>query len=191
MNSKAIHQSIGQVIRFAALLICCIFSFLGAAAASVAGQEVAMEYKVKAAFIYNFTQFVSWPDSAFSSAADPIKICILGDDPFQSAIDPVSAKKANNRAISISRYPKADSIDRLRSCQVIYLCPTGGIDAEKVIEQLASVPVLFVCDGSCNGTINLVLQGESVRFEIDLSRARGAGLTISSQLLKLAVKVQQ
>ena len=36
--------------------------------------------QVKAVFLYNLTNFVSWPDKSFESQKSPFKICVLGDD---------------------------------------------------------------------------------------------------------------
>ncbi len=41
------------------------------------------EYRIKAAFIYNFARFTQWPDDT-----DELKICIYGDDPFGSSNSP-------------------------------------------------------------------------------------------------------
>src|ERR1700722_9242607 len=45
------------------------------------------EYRVKAAFIYNFTQFIEWPDSAFTGPGSPFVVATVGNDPFQGALE--------------------------------------------------------------------------------------------------------
>jgi branched-chain amino acid transport system ATP-binding protein len=66
-----------------------IASALAASAAQVAGapmsslrSETSAEYAVKAAYLAKFIPFITWPDSAFSSPAAPVTICVLGEDPF-------------------------------------------------------------------------------------------------------------
>ena len=45
------------------------------------------EYQIKAAFLFNFAQFVEWPPTAFTNADAPFCIGVLGDDPFGAALD--------------------------------------------------------------------------------------------------------
>jgi hypothetical protein len=45
------------------------------------------EYLVKAAFVYNFTQFIQWPDSAFASKDSPFVVATVGPDPFNGALE--------------------------------------------------------------------------------------------------------
>ena len=45
-------------------------------------QNVSRENQLKAAFLYNFSQFVTWPDDAFSNSSSPIAIGVLGENPF-------------------------------------------------------------------------------------------------------------
>ena len=45
----------------------------------------APEYSLKAAYVYNFTQFIEWPGDSFASADAPIVIGVLGEDPFGGA----------------------------------------------------------------------------------------------------------
>src|SRR5688572_20007690 len=45
------------------------------------------EYQVKAVFLFNFVQFVDWPATAFPSPDAPIRIGVLGVDPFSGALE--------------------------------------------------------------------------------------------------------
>ncbi len=54
------------------------------------------EYQVKAVFLFNFLQFVEWPPAAFPDANSPVRIGILGDDPFGPALD----EAVKNEAVS-------------------------------------------------------------------------------------------
>ena len=47
----------------------------------------AQEYDLKAAFLFNFAQFVEWPRDAFSENTTPIIIGVLGQDPFGASLD--------------------------------------------------------------------------------------------------------
>src|ERR1700733_13892466 len=72
--------------------------------------DESLEYQVKAAFLLNFTKFVEWPAMAFKSAESPISICILGNDPFGSALDKVVAGEVvNGRKVTAQRIKRAPS----------------------------------------------------------------------------------
>src|SRR5690348_13174827 len=65
------------------------------------GQEIE-EYQMKAAYLYNFVKFVEWPAQSFASAASPIAMCVLGEDPFAGALDEVvRGKTAGGRAVVV------------------------------------------------------------------------------------------
>ena len=58
------------------------------------------EYQVKAAFLFNFTKFVEWPDAAFADGHAPIVLGILGDDPFGTELTQlVSGQSVRGRGI--------------------------------------------------------------------------------------------
>jgi hypothetical protein len=72
------------------------------------------EYEVKAAFLFNFTKFVEWPENAFVDPHAPIVIGIIGDDPFgESLVRIVAGQKAQAAA------SKSLSTAVVRTCAVV------------------------------------------------------------------------
>src|ERR1700756_4420005 len=77
------------------------------------------EYDVKAAFLFNFTKFVEWPENAFVDPRAPIVIGVIGDDPFgESLVSIVAGQKAQGRGIEIVKYRYGDN---LRRCHVLFI----------------------------------------------------------------------
>src|SRR6202020_197758 len=77
--------------------------------------DTSREYQIKAAFLYNFVQFVKWPGTTFPTSDSPFYIGILGDDPFGSALDDTVAGEAiNGHRLSVIRSPR---LDELEGCQ--------------------------------------------------------------------------
>jgi hypothetical protein len=153
--------------------------------------DAPLAYKVQAAFLLNFTKFIEWPASAFAAADSPVAICILGDDPFGSALDQiVEGEVANGRKISIQRINRAPTP---QSCQVVFV---GKPDKEalKILPALG-LGVLTVSEGSSfvrgGGMIAFVLENRRVRFDINLTVAENAGLKLSSKLLSVARVVEK
>ena len=145
------------------------------------------EYQLKAAFLANFPEFVTWPGSAFSGPGSPITIGILGDDPFGEALDrAVQGKTVGGRKIAIKRSRR---IEDMKGCQVVFVSGSergsiGGLAGAGVL--LIGETEGFVKQG---GTIGFTTAGDKVRFEINTGAAQRSGLEISSRLLKLASRV--
>lgn len=157
------------------------------AASGTARAEVASEYDVKAAFLYNFTKFVEWPSSAFDERND-FQLCVLGEDPFGGSLDVVKGEKVSGRNITLLRTPK---LAEAEGCQILFISRSERNRMPEVLRELRDAPVLTVADTDGfldrGGIINFVLEGSKVRFEISQEAAERAGIKISSKLLRLAV----
>lgn len=148
------------------------------------------EYEVKAAFLYNFAKFTAWP-SPSGQAEDVFTICILGDDPFGPALDLLKGKPVDGRPVEVHRLTKPAEIGR---CRMVFVGPPHARDIGSLAEKLRDQPVLTIGDGPgfvrSGGMIGFVLSDGRVRFEISPGRISPTGLTVSSQLLKLAIIVR-
>jgi hypothetical protein len=145
------------------------------------------EYQLKAAFLYNFIQFVDWPPSAFPSPDAPLRIGILGDDPFGAALDGVVQNESvDNHPLAVVR---SNNIADLQDCQLIFVSQSEGGHLGQILSSIDSRPVLTVSDidhfAQAGGDIGFFLSGGKVRFAINPGSARQSGLRISSQLLTL------
>jgi len=145
------------------------------------------EYKVKAAFLYNFTKFVEWPDSAFRDPSAPFVVAVLGDDPFGDALDVLKGKTAQGRPIVVRR---AASLDALGRFHLLFVATSEKSRLESVLPAAEAMHALTVGDApgfrSQGGVIQLVRDGDRIGFEVNPDASRRAGLKISSKLLGLA-----
>ena len=88
-----------------AWLILTTLSGLCVAPPCAAEEITAPEYKVKAAFLYNFAKLVEWPSNAFASAQSPFVLGVLGTDPFGKSLDEVVAgKKVHGHPVVVTRF---------------------------------------------------------------------------------------
>jgi hypothetical protein len=150
-----------------------------------------IEYQVKAAFLLNFTKFIQWPETSFETSDSPIAICVLGRDPFGSALDQlVAGESVNGRRVTIQRVQRAPSP---KSCQVLFAASVEK-DVLKLLPDLGP-GVLTVGEGDGflrgGGMITFVLENRRVRFEINQARAEKAGLKLSARLLNVAKAVEK
>ena len=83
-----------------------ILLFLCGWNSSQAGLPIAKEYQIKSVFLYNFSHFVTWPQTAFRSKNAPFNFCIWGEDLFKRGIDlAVKNESVNSLQIKVSRHP--------------------------------------------------------------------------------------
>ena len=150
------------------------------------------EPALKAAFLYKFSFFVEWPQTAFATSDSPINLCVVGDDPFGSALDEiVQGQKIGNRAVVVRRM---SSISHNSGCHIVYLSDDANSRSKEALAVLQGTNVLTVTDARTDGRdigmINFVMKDHRVRFVIDDAAAASGGLAISSRLLSLALDVK-
>jgi len=149
------------------------------------------EYQVKAAYLYNFGKFVQWPSGA--GAGNQVFICVLGQDPFGPILDAVLAgERIQGKGVVPRRIAKAqEALD----CGILFISSSEERRLSDVLNTIEHVAVLTVSDipgfSRRGGMIQFVLEGKRVRFEVNLASAQNAGLTVSSELLKVAVMVRR
>lgn len=166
---------------------------LVAATASAPARALgASEYEIKAAFLFNFAQFVEWPANAFQDADSPVAFCVLGHDPFGAVLErTLDGETIRNRRVLIRRFRR---VAELESCQLVFVSASERARLADLLPALSSRPVLTVGEvegfGSAGGIINFYLEDQRVRFEINQVAARRAGIEISSELLHLGKLVE-
>lgn len=176
-------------------------TFLPAALLPVSA-HAAPEYSIKAGYILLFTRYIEWPASAFATPTAPIVVCVLGADPFGSALDATLAGQVSQRRpLSVQRVPDATAAE---SCHVVFIATRepDRAPSEQVsqwLDALANHPVLTITETveslQLGSMLCFVREGEGgqarIRFEASLSPMQRAGLTASSQMLVAARKVHR
>jgi hypothetical protein len=146
------------------------------------------EYQVKAAFIYNFTQFIEWPKDAFSSPDAPFVIAIVGDDPFDGALDKILASKSVGSRPIVTRH--FGSVGDIGPCQILFVSTTADTSLRAVVEKTGNAPVLTVGESeellSAGGAVRLFLEDGKMRFQINPDVLEAARLKASAKLMQLA-----
>ena len=154
--------------------------------------ELPSEYQIKAAFLYKFARFVEWPEGTFADDGDPIRIGVLGEDPFGGLLDRVVRDRmVQGRRLEIKRLER---IEDLQDCHVLFVGSSHKRRLSQILQHLDGSGVLTVGEMSLfardGGMIRLYTKEERVQFEINVDAAERAGLQISSELLKLARIIQ-
>jgi hypothetical protein len=169
-------------VSAAAILSVLNIGPLSAAAAATEGDS--LEYAVKAAYLYKFGIYVEWPPGAFASPTSPLNLCIVGEDPFGTALDAaVNGQRIESHPIVIRRMK---TLAHDAGCHILY---ANAPDVHRNAEA-ARNGVLTVSDVRGVGIINFVVKDNRVRFDVDDEAAAQSGLTISSKLLGFALNVK-
>lgn len=181
---------LNQVMRQLVFSVCFILPLFNTA--TLHGESLLhKEYFVKAAFLYNFARLVEWPANTFSSDTDPIRICFMGDDPFDEALKTIENKKVKSRPLLIQRSVGLDNASR---CQLLFVSQSEKYQLADILERLKQYPVLTVSElpgfAQERGHIRLfVADDETLSLEVNLDAILGANLQISSRILTLATIV--
>lgn len=168
-----------------------VIAVLGDAATSSAQASTPSEYQVKAAYLYNFGRFVTWP--AIPAAQDgSFTICVLGRDPFGATLDAaVAGHPLGGKPVAVKRIAHPEEAS---GCRILFIDSEKAGSLKEILPALSHLPVLTVSDmpdfSQRGGMIQFVLEDSRVRFEVNLTNAESAGLTMSSELLKVASGVK-
>jgi hypothetical protein len=175
---------------------------------SRAGSEPSQEYKVKAAFLYNFLKFVDWPKETTADANEPITIGIIGKDPYGNAFEPVKDKDVKGKKVVLKRFKSFEElktssadderqmekhIEALKKCHLLFVCSSESKSLKEILKHVKDQPVLTVGEMpgflEAGGIMNFLMEDNKVRFEVNAAAAKHAKLKIRSQLLRLAKRV--
>jgi hypothetical protein len=139
---------------------------------------------IKAAFIARFPEFVQWPLSG--GAPRPLSICLSPAHPFGTKVAEAAGPSVGERPLQVRTLRRSEVVD---GCDVLYVAPADI----SLLTRAQRQPTLTVGDQPdfcrIGGVINLRVIDRRVRFEVDLDQARQVGLTLDSQLLRLAAVV--
>jgi len=167
------------------------------------------EYRIKAAFLYNFIRTVDWPEGRFADSNEPWVIGIVGKDPFGDAFGRVPDKAVKGRQVVIKRLPGvrdtpvsdpqngtcAAHTDALRRCHLLFVCRSEQASAPGLVQAVAGASVLTVGEVQgfleCGGCINFIPGADKGDFEINLDACKRAQLEVSSKLIRIAQRVIQ
>ncbi len=154
---------------------------------SPADESLQTEYRVKAAFLYNFARFTTWPELP----AGEFTLCVLGSDALGEQLDTLLDKTVHERQLRVIHL---NSTTRLDQCQLVFVGRSYAHKLRTVMSALRDRPVLTVSEIddfiSSGGMIGFRLIDNKVRFEINTAAASSAGLSISSKLLTLATTIR-
>jgi uncharacterized protein DUF4154 len=179
---RLFHGTLGLVLTWTVIATPCL----------QAQKSGPTENQVKSAYLYNFGKFVEWPAKA-TSVGEFFPICALGDDNFGSTLETtIAGESINGKKVLVKRVAKPQ--DAL-SCRILFISSSQQSRVKEILAELDNTSVLTVSDmpefTQLGGMIQFVVEANKVRFEVNLTSAERTGLTLSSELLKVAINVKR
>lgn len=180
---RAFSRARRLLVFFAVLAGCAL------APTRAPAQVVSREYDLKAVLLFNLTQFVEWPSSAFAQPDSPVVIGVLGRDPFGTVLDDiVRNEKAGERAIVVQRFR---NVQAARDCHVLFVSPSEEAEMPRILRVLRGRPVLTVGDfedfAARGGMIRFLTNPQGkIHLRINLGSVKHADLIVSAKLLRVA-----
>ena len=146
------------------------------------------EHEVKAALVFKLAKFVTWPPGVFSTDDQPFGLCVLGENPFGTALDLLGTLHLGGRAVRPARHMLADTA--AANCQLVFVTESPRESLGTVIEALGERPILTVSDipgfADRGGIVEIVRKDQRLGFRISLGAMRAAKLRIAAPLLDLS-----
>jgi len=190
MNS--INTSFGLnsrgVVRLAQLRFLLFALLLSSFISPVFAASSEVRHQVRAQFIYNFINYVEWPDDAFETPSSSMKICLYGDVPFSSYLLSFSGSLIGERALTFI-ISKALG-DVAMGCHILYVGDDRRAELPTFWDQIKFVYVLSLGEqegfSDNGGVVNIMRTQDKLEFDVNISNAMANGLFLDSDLLSLA-----
>ena len=153
--------------------------------------RASLEGAVKAAFLYQFIRYVEWPPKGLPDGSGPFRVCTVADGAFDETLDKVlEGETAGGRPL-IRVTPETPQ--EARRCQILFISKDDVARGEILLESVLTIPVLTVSDAPdflhSGGQIRMLRDDNRIRFDVNLPAVKRSGLTLRSQLLRLARQV--
>ena len=148
----------------------------------------APEASVKAAYLYKFASYVDWPEDALAASRAFVIGVMDAEDVAQELERIVPGRSVHDRPVEVRRLHEGQSTEALH----VLFVGRGG-DVRAALRGPEQPGLLVVTDNprglELGSTINFVLAGERLGFEVSLAAAQRHGLRISSRMLNVARRV--
>ncbi len=149
-------------------------------------QVVSKEPEIKAGLVAILGKLLTWPPAVAPTAGAPLKIGVLGADPFQqSGVNHLDKRLAGQNAV-VERF---DTVDKYQPCHILVVAPE--VDLQTVLARLPSQGVLVIAQSAGlakrGAVINLVVEENRVRMEVNPDEAKRRGLAVDPRIYTLTM----
>ncbi|OAJ69868.1 hypothetical protein A7976_11835 [Methylobacillus sp. MM3] len=145
------------------------------------------EYELKAAYLYNFALFTTWPQDRMEEKDAPLVFCVFAQDEQAASIAGLQTRKIRDRGILVRQIEMPEDG---RGCHVLFFGAKSTEAIPGILEIVRDTGTLTVTDVPDpirkEAVISMAIENGRLAFDVNLLNARRARLILSSKLLKLA-----
>lgn len=162
--------------------------------ATLGFSQAPAEHTLKAAYLYNFTRYIAWPDDAWPEGQQDFVIGVIGDNPFDTTLDQIAEKRLAQKRRLVVRYFK--TLADYKPCHILFVAADSPADVHAaILRQTRNQPILVVGEragyAEDGATVNFeLLPDGSIRIEMNIDAMNRGRMQTNAQLLKLATVVR-
>lgn len=150
-------------------------------------QTTEKEANLKAAFIYNFTEYIDWQTS--NNSGDFV-IGVIGNSPLSASLKEIAARnRVKNKRIIVKTFDQPSEIE---FCNILFIPKNSNFSLKEILKN-TSPGMLTISEeegyGEMGTGFNFLIRNNKLKFEANLKALARSDLKVSSQLLKLAIIV--
>lgn len=141
------------------------------------------QYKIEAAYLYSFFNYITWPGYNSPQELQRPVICTYGNDPLIPYLDYVSNKMEEERVLRVRAVAKGTSTE---DCHILFIRHQISYNIQSTLQN--KTLVVFKPDDPLDrgGMIELTQDNERIAIKIDRDEVQRNGFQISSRLIELS-----
>ena len=171
---------------FRQVMIAWLFLFLSSCASGAYAME--REYAIKAAFLYNFLNYIEWPNLHNMSGRVKVRLCVVGKNPFDGALTALEKKVSAEWDLDVE-YIATDYQSPAPVCHIAFISDLE-LEYATAVKSLSSSGVLTVSDikgfARDMGIIEFAKYKDKIKLIINADRLEAADLKASSKLMRIS-----
>lgn len=149
-----------------------------------ANSGAVISHKLIAVYLYNFTNYIDWPESRSVS-----QVCIYGDGPVEAALRYIADQQKTITVKAVS------DVSQMGACHILFIGDERTMaDARAAAKSAEPKPILTVSEHrgfvGQGGMIEFVYGDDALKISIHKTRLEQAGLKANSKLMSLAEVVE-
>lgn len=144
---------------------------------------------VEAIYLFDFGKFVRWPAGEDQGS---LHICVASTPEFATGVERTVANETiDGRSLDVRQVLRPEDEE---GCAILFIDASQSKKSDALLRGAADKPVLTVSDLpdflARGGMIQFQIIRKRVRFSVNLDAVTHSRLTMSSELLKVAVEVK-
>lgn len=148
------------------------------------------ENQLKAAFLYKFLFYVTWPEEKEPHGSEPFVIGIVGESPIDNILREATRDLlVRNHSIEVKLFADGKAQEEMKKTHLLFVSRKAASAREEVLKSIEGSSVLSVSDtdefAKRGGMIELATRDEKIVFLLNVKAANAEKVNISSKLIKL------